>query len=145
MFISAKEIGESRRKSAKTHATKSAMRVSRSRLSLSVLFLSCRARAQISKLRSLAVRQNDKTAGKTDARFVFPRPHFYIARPFPCALTSIACPFSIRMHYEVTGFLLRNPSALSRGRSFPPRSSFLPALPFRFRSHRSTAISSCQK
>lgn len=39
------------------------------------------------------------------ARIVFPRLCIFTSHSFPRALTSIACPFSIHVHYEITGSL----------------------------------------
>jgi len=54
--------------------------------------------------------------GRTERKALFFHDRIFTSRPSPCALTSIACPFGIRVHYEITGSLCEiHPPFLSLG------------------------------
>lgn len=58
--------------------------------------------------------------GTGEDAYCFSRLYFYIAFPSLCALTSIACPFSIHVHYEITGSLYEIHLLLPSSRTAPP-------------------------
>lgn len=66
-----------------------------------------------------------------ETRIVFPE-RIFTSRPTPCAFTSIACPFSICVHYEITGSLYEiHPVLFLSCPAHPPTLDVLP-FPSRF-------------
>lgn len=124
--ISAKEIArvrESQSKNAKTHVAKSASLLQYSSvlcflfLFSSLFFFVSRTNLKACLLRT-AKRERRDGGWNGKARIVFPD-RIFTSRPSPSALTSIACPFSIRVHYEITGSLYEIHSLVPSPRGLP--------------------------